>query len=263
MSDTSTPAPPSGAPGAGGTPAPGEPVTRDWTHPAQGPAPTKTLGDRPSRPAVVVLALGANLGEADQTMDAAVAALTVMPGFTDVQASPRALTKPVGGPPGQPDYRNQVVTARTTRSPWEVLGIAHLLEQEHHRRRTVRWGARTLDVDIVAYGDLTSDHPDLTLPHPRAAERAFVLLPWLWLDPDAALAGVPVAELAERAEGADTVRRMPPERVHLDGGPARPKPSLPDGGRLSPGASSASRGASRQEETAPGERIDSTWRDRT
>lgn len=247
------------------TPAPGEPIPRDWTHPADGPAPTKTLGDRPSRPAVVVLALGANLGEADETMDAAVAALTVMPGFTDVQASPRALTAPVGGPPGQPDYRNQVVTARTTRSPWEVLGIAHLLEQEHHRRRTVRWGARTLDVDLIAYGDVTSDHPDLTLPHPRAAERAFVLLPWLWLDPNAVLAGVPVADLAARAEGADTVRRMPPECVHLDGGTARPRPSvtLPDDGRPAPGAPPASHGTSPEGETASGERIDSTWRERT
>lgn len=218
------------------TPDPGEPIPRDWTHPAEGPAPTPALGDRPSRPAVVVLGLGANLGDADRTMDAAVAALTVLPGFTDVQASPRALTAPVGGPPGQPDYRNQIVTARTTLSPWEVLGTAHLLEQEHHRRRTVRWGARTLDVDVIAYGDLTSDHPGLTLPHPRAAERAFVLLPWLWLDPEATLAGVPVSELADRAAGADTVRRMPPERVHPDGGAAR---------------------------GVAGERIDSTWRDRT
>lgn len=265
MSDTPVPDASDRAPG-GSMPAPGAPIPRDWTHPAEGPAPTKALGDRPSRPAVVVLALGANLGEADQTMDAAVAALTVMPGFTDVKASPRARTAPVGGPPGQPDYRNQIVTARTTRSPWEVLGIAHLLEQEHHRRRTVRWGARTLDVDVIAYGDLTSDHPDLTLPHPRAAERAFVLLPWLWLDPDAVLAGTPVAELAARAEGADTVRRMPPERVHLDAGPSRPgpRPWLPDDGHPASGASVAADPASPDGPAGPrSDRIDSTWRDRT
>lgn len=254
MTPEPTPDPAAGAERA--QPAPGEPIPRDWTHPAQGPAPAKTLGERPSRAAVVVLALGANLGDADQTLDAAVAALTVLPGFTDVKASPRALTAPVGGPPGQPDYRNQIVTARTTRSPWEVLGVAHLLEQEHHRRRTVRWGARTLDVDLIAYGGVTSDHPDLTLPHPRAAERAFVLLPWLWLDPDATLAGVPVAELAERAEGADTVRRMPPVRFHLDGGADRRDSGAagPDGGSAGLDGGTAGTGA---------DRIDSTWRDRT
>lgn len=196
-----------------GAPAPGEPIPRDWTHPADGPAPTPVLGARPERPADVVLALGANLGHAEHTLDAAVAALTAVPGLHRVRVSPRALTAPVGGPAGQPEYRNQVVTARTVLSPWEVLGLAHLLEQEHHRRRTVRWGARTLDVDLIAYDGVHSDHPDLTLPHPRAAERAFVLLPWLWLDPKAELDGVPVAALAARAQDADTVRRMPPATV--------------------------------------------------
>ncbi len=256
---TPEPTPDSAAPGS----APGEPIPRDWTHPAEGPAPTRTLGERPSRPAVVVLALGANLGDADQTLDAAVAALTVLPGFTDVKASPRALTAPVGGPPGQPEYRNQIVTARTTRSPWEVLGVAHLLEQEHHRRRTVRWGARTLDVDLIAYGDVAGDHPDLTLPHPRAAERAFVLLPWLWLDPEATLAGVPVAELAERAEDADTVRRMPPVRFHLDGGRDRW-----DGGSAgldgdTAGTDGRPAGLDGSPAGTGADRIDSTWRDRT
>ena len=106
--------------------------------------------------------------------------------------------------------------------------MAHRLEQDHHRRRTVRWGARTLDVDLIAYGDLVSHHPDLTLPHPRAAERAFVLLPWLWLDPDAHLAGEPVAELAARAADADGVRREPPRRARLhDADRVLPPPPAP------------------------------------
>ena len=191
-------------------------------HPAEGPAPTPELAARPGEPVPAVLALGANLGDPSETLDAAVAVLTVLPDTHDVKASPRAVTAPVGGPPGQPDYLNQVVTLRTRLSPWELLGAAHRLEQDHHRRRTVRWGARTLDVDLIAYGDLRSDHPDLTLPHPRAAERAFVLMPWLWLDPDAELDGVPVAELAARAADAGGVRREEPRRAHLlDEGTAR------------------------------------------
>mgnify|MGYP002715652642 CR=1 FL=1 len=144
----------------------------DWRHPAEDPAPTPALGARPAEPVAAVLALGANLREPAQTLDAAVAALSALPHVTDVQASSRAVTAPVGGPPGQPDYLNQVVTLRTDLAPWELLAVAHRLEQEHHRRREVRWGARTLDVDVIAYGDVRSDHPALTLPHPRAAERA-------------------------------------------------------------------------------------------
>lgn len=200
----------------------------DWRHPAEDPAPTPALGARPAEPVAAVLALGANLREPAQTLDAAVAALSALPHVTDVQASPRAVTAPVGGPPGQPDYLNQVLTLRTTLSAWELLAVAHRLEQEHHRRREVRWGARTLDVDVIAYGDLVSDHPDLTLPHPRAAERGFVLLPWLWLDPDAVLAGRPVAELAALAADAPGVRRAEPERHRLLAGrddvvPVRPR----------------------------------------
>ena len=192
--------------------------TVDWSHPAEGPAPIPELGARPDAPVAAVLALGANLREPAQTLDAAVAALSALPHITDVRASPRAVTTPVGGPPGQPDYLNQ------------LLAVAHRLEQDHHRRREVRWGARTLDVDVIAYGDVRSDHPDLTLPHPRAAERAFVLLPWLWLDADATLAGTPVADLAAVAADAPGVRRQEPERHRLLAGtddvaplrPARP-----------------------------------------
>ena len=88
--------------------------TVDWSHPAEGPAPVPELGVRPDAPVPAVLALGANLREPAQTLDAAVAALSALPHITDVRASPRAVTTPVGGPPGQPDYLNQVVTLRTS-----------------------------------------------------------------------------------------------------------------------------------------------------
>lgn len=191
------------------------------SHPAEGPAPTPELAARPVEPVTAVLALGANLGDVRETLDHAVAVITVTPDVHDVKASPRAVTAPVGGPPGQPDYLNQVLRIRTSLSPWELLGLAHRLEQDHHRRRSERWGARTLDVDLIAYGELRSDHPDLTLPHPRAAQRAFVLLPWLWLDPAAELAGEPVAQLAERAADAGGVRRAAPRRARLLGGPGQ------------------------------------------
>ncbi|MDO5635232.1 MAG: 2-amino-4-hydroxy-6-hydroxymethyldihydropteridine diphosphokinase [Micrococcus sp.] len=188
-----------------------------------------TLGVAPAEPVDVVLALGANLGDPNATLDDAVAALSAHPGLSRVRASPRAVTCPVGGPTGQPDYVNLVVRAATTLSPWHLLGVAHLVEQEHHRRREIRWGPRTLDVDIIVYGDLRSDHPDLTLPHPRAAQRGFVLLPWLWLDPQAQLAGESVATLVEHADDAATVRRQEPQRLHLhrdlDGRGDRPSPT--------------------------------------
>ena len=97
-------------------------------------------------------------------------------------------TEPVGRP-DQPVYVNAVVTARTSLSPTSLLRELHGIEASFDRRREVRWGARTLDLDLVQYGDpasgtdVTSDLPRLTLPHPRAHERAFVLVPWLEADP--------------------------------------------------------------------------------
>lgn len=83
------------------------------------------------------------------------------------------------------------------------------IEQAHHRTREVRWGPRTLDIDIITYGQLTSEDPVLTLPHPRAHTRAFVLAPWSWLDPEASLSGTPVADLVARADDAGSVTRVP------------------------------------------------------
>jgi 2-amino-4-hydroxy-6-hydroxymethyldihydropteridine diphosphokinase len=70
-----------------------------------------------------------------------------------------------------------------------LLSLLHRIEVAHGRERRERWGDRTLDLDLIAYGDVISDTPELTLPHPRAAERDFVLGPWLAVDPDAVLPG--------------------------------------------------------------------------
>jgi 2-amino-4-hydroxy-6-hydroxymethyldihydropteridine diphosphokinase len=146
-----------------------------------------------------VLALGSNLGASGDTLLLAVADL-VEPDEVRLHAvSPVVRTKPVGGP-DQPDYLNMVIEVGTALGPYELLAHCQRVEARHHRERTVRWGPRTLDVDIITFGSWTSDDEALTVPHPRAASRAFVLQPWAWMDPGAVLNGRPVAELAAEAE---------------------------------------------------------------
>lgn len=167
-----------------------------------------------SAPVRAVLALGSNLGERSTTLSEAVDELTSDPAVRLCRASDVVQTKPVGGPAGQPDFLNLVVEVETTLAPLELLRHCQAVEQIHHRTREVRWGPRTLDVDIITYADTTSDDEVLTLPHPRAAERAFVLQPWAWMDPEARLDGERVADLAERAADRDGVAVYAP---HGDG----------------------------------------------
>lgn len=150
-------------------------------------------------PVRTVLALGSNLGESRSTLADAVAALAGHPAMKLAAVSPVARTRPVGGPENQPDYLNLVAEFETTLDAHALLDHCHDVENRHHRTREVRWGPRTLDVDIITYGTERISDSVLTVPHPRAAERAFVLQPWAWMDPDAKLEGVPVAELAARA----------------------------------------------------------------
>jgi 2-amino-4-hydroxy-6-hydroxymethyldihydropteridine diphosphokinase len=115
-------------------------------------------------------------------------ALAATPGLAITAVSPVYETAPVGGPE-QPDYLNAVVVAETSRPATDLLGRAHAIEAAAQRIRAERWGPRTLDVDIIAYGEEVSRDPVLTLPHPRAQERAFVLAPWHDADPGAILPG--------------------------------------------------------------------------
>lgn len=121
-----------------------------------------------------------------------------------VAASPVYRTAPWGGV-DQDDFLNQILIVEVAESPHELLARCQRLEQEAHRVREVRWGPRTLDVDIVAlYGDdgeeLAVETPDLTVPHPRAHERGFVLVPWLAVDEAARLGGQSVAKLAAQLD---------------------------------------------------------------
>jgi 2-amino-4-hydroxy-6-hydroxymethyldihydropteridine diphosphokinase len=157
------------------------------------PAPAKTGYTR------AVLALGSNLGARNETLTEAVADLVDRPEVRLLAVSPIVQTKAVGGPAGQPDFLNMVISVETSLEPLDLLRHCQAVENKHHRVREVRWGPRTLDVDVVVYGDLTSDDPVLTLPHPFAAQRAFVLFPWAQMDPSATLNGQPVGELAAKA----------------------------------------------------------------
>lgn len=136
----------------------------------------------------VVLALGSNLGDRLANLQGGVDALCTGPGLFDVGVSPVYETAPVGGP-AQPDYLNAVLIAATTLSPQEVLHRAQEAERSLGRVREEHWGPRTLDVDVIVYGTEVSDDPELTLPHPRAHERAFVLAPWYDVQPGAVIPG--------------------------------------------------------------------------
>ncbi len=156
----------------------------------------------------VILAIGSNLGHRQQILQGAVDAIAGIGGLRVAAVSPLYETAPVGGPP-QPDYLNAVLLAHTTLPSRDLLDRLHAIEAEFDRVRLVRWGARTLDIDIIAAGDERSDDPELTLPHPRAAERAFVLAPWSDIDPDAVLPGLgPVAALLEETDRSG-IRRVP------------------------------------------------------
>jgi 2-amino-4-hydroxy-6-hydroxymethyldihydropteridine diphosphokinase len=164
------------------------------------------------RPARVVIALGSNLGDRMANLQGAVDALCGPPGLSYLAVSPVYETEPVGGP-SQPDFLNAVLLATTVLPARAVLARGQAAEAARRRVRTVAWGPRTLDVDIIAYGDVVSDDPALTLPHPRAHERAFVLAPWHDVDPDAKLpGGGAVADLLAgllAAGSAGAVRRFP------------------------------------------------------
>lgn len=133
-----------------------------------------------------VLALGSNLGESESTIERAVVDLREA-GMRILRVSPLYRTAPVGGPAGQPDYVNAVIEVSTSLRPYELLKLCNAVEAAHHRERLVRWGPRTLDIDVIDYQGVVSDDPVLTLPHPRAHERSFVLTPWARMDPEAHL----------------------------------------------------------------------------
>jgi 2-amino-4-hydroxy-6-hydroxymethyldihydropteridine diphosphokinase len=193
------------------------------TGPGSPPEPWPAAAARTGEPVRrTVLALGSNLGDRLATLQGGVDALlgpsgpdssgADSSGLALVALSPVYETVPVGGPP-QPEYLNAVLIAETTLPAMALLRRGQAVEAAFGRVRQEVWGPRTLDVDVIVYGDVVSDDPELRLPHPRAAERAFVLAPWLDADPDAEIPGQGrVAELLDAAVarngGQPGVRRL-------------------------------------------------------
>lgn len=158
---------------------------------------------RPGRePQVAVIALGSNEGDRGETLHDAAERLRRLPLVDDVVMSDpiESVAVKLDGPdPDAPRYLNAVALVTTRLAPQVLLGMMHAVEEEQGRVRLERWGDRTLDLDLIAYGDFHSSEEHLQVPHPRAAERLFVLEPWLSLDPDAVLPGAGrVDELVHR-----------------------------------------------------------------
>jgi len=172
-----------------------------------------------------VLSVGSNLGDRMGHLQGALDALAER---VDVIAiSGIYETSPVGGPE-QDDFLNAVIIVETTLAPHELLALCQQVEADRNRVREVRWGPRTLDVDIIAMDDTVLGDPSLTLPHPRAHERAFVCVPWLDVDADAALPQGRIADLGLDPRGVNRRTDLTfarPDRVgladppgHIDGG---------------------------------------------
>ena len=147
-----------------------------------------------------VLALGGNLGDRYQHIKGAIKALDATDGIEVTGKSPLvesvALTES-GLDASKPAYLNGVVQIETTLKPKQLLERVREIESEFGRIRVERWGSRTLDIDIIVMGDEMRATKTLTIPHPRASERSFVLVPWALLDPAAVLPGYgKVADLA-------------------------------------------------------------------
>ena len=174
--------------------------------------PAKDVRAEMRQPRNSVFSIGSNLGDRLEYLNLAVRALRATPGLRLTGVSSVYATAPVGVLT-QPDFLNAVVTAESTLPSMVMLERALAIEDAFNRVRTTRWGPRTIDVDLIMVGDRQLETPELTLPHPRAHERAFVLVPWLEVQPDAVLVGH--GRIADLVAGLDTagVHRCDEERI--------------------------------------------------
>jgi 2-amino-4-hydroxy-6-hydroxymethyldihydropteridine diphosphokinase len=134
----------------------------------------------------LVLALGSNLGNRESNIEEAVSELENIIEITHLSTMHE--TAPVGGPK-QGDYLNAVLIGESELTPHELLALTSKIESKLGRVREVRNGPRTIDIDIIVFGEIQINTPDLQIPHPRAHQREFVLAPWLEIDPDAQIPG--------------------------------------------------------------------------
>jgi 2-amino-4-hydroxy-6-hydroxymethyldihydropteridine diphosphokinase len=169
-------------------------------------ADTMTGGMRPIRQAV--LSVGSNLGDRLGKLQGGVSALEDTPEVTVVAISSIYETEPVGAPEGSAKFLNAVVLIDTTLTVHTLLDRALAIEDAFGRQRSEQGAPRTLDVDLIVVGDRVADDDQLTLPHPRAHERAFVLVPWLEIDPEGEIPGKGfVADLIADVDTSGVVKR--------------------------------------------------------
>lgn len=155
-----------------------------------------------------VLSIGSNLGDRRVNLQGAVDSLADTPDVWLTDVSPVYETAPVDSPEDARDYLNAIVLIDTTLSARTLLERALAIEAAYGRERAERNAARTLDVDVIVIGDRRANEEDMTLPHPRAHERAFVLAPWHDLEPHASIPGRgPIAELLEQLGTSGVKRR--------------------------------------------------------
>jgi 2-amino-4-hydroxy-6-hydroxymethyldihydropteridine diphosphokinase len=155
----------------------------------------------------VYIGLGSNTGDRLEYLRSGVTALSGAEDVVVVAKSGVYESEPVGVT-DQPDFLNAVVALETTLDPYELLSLLHKIEIENGRQRITRWGPRTLDLDILVFGDVEQDDPKLLLPHPRLKERRFVLEPLLEADPEVRLPdGARVSTLLEEIGDSQTVWR--------------------------------------------------------
>ena len=152
--------------------------------------------------------MGSNLGDRLGTLQGCVHAISGLPETDVLAVSPVYETAPVGGP-AQPDYLNAVLIVATGLTPQDLLAATQRIEAGFGRIRAERFGPRTLDIDLIAYDDLTMDTLELALPHPRALERAFVLLPLAELVPERHISGVRIKDALARADQTG-IEKLPP-----------------------------------------------------
>lgn len=169
-------------------------------------ADTMTGGMRPIRQAV--LALGSNLGDRHGKLQGAVSALEDTPEVTIVAISSVYETDPVGTPEGSGKFLNAVVLIDTTLTVHTLLDRALAIEDAFGRERSEPGAERTLDVDVIVVGNRVAEDEQLVLPHPRAHERGFVLVPWLEIDPEGEIPGQGfVADLIADVDTSGVVKR--------------------------------------------------------
>ncbi len=155
----------------------------------------------------VVLSLGSNLGDRLGNLKSAIEQLSSRHIMSDINTSSVYETAPIGGPE-QEDFLNIVCIGKTTHEPVSFLQEIQSIENDLGRTRTVRWGPREIDIDIITFGDVLLNSPTLDIPHARAFQRAFVLMPWLELDEEALLPGFgPASQFLTKIGNQDIIRQ--------------------------------------------------------